>query len=535
MDRTEQFDSLAPLFERRGPFSPPNFEDCPVDETLDLVSDTRVLVVGAGGLGCEALKNLVCSGFTDIDLVDMDTVDISNLNRQFLFRAADVNTPKCEAAARFLMNHRSGIKVRPHTKRIQAFPRSWFRNFGLVVACLDNEEARLWLNETLADNVEYEDAAADDDSAPPELIFPPYTHNANEVTANATDAATATASNATDSASGAASGSESWSVTARTLRVTNPDTVTPLVDGGTEGWSGQARLLLVGHSYCLQCSAVSAPPPDQLHFHLCTIAHVPRTPEHCVMYAHLILWPRLISLTSVEQYDLAAPAAEGGPAKDPAGVELDADDETHMTWLWARACERARAFSIAEPSYTLTMQVVKNIIPAIASTNALINAAGVLEALKHVTATAPLMNQYFLYTGNNYTTGVNCQTYPYKRNAQCKACHARVLLTVSRRAPVAAVLAALNGNEGELGSESAEGERASQTTCRTVGGLGFVRASIRDIREPNPVQAQVFMANNAADAAVARQQCGEVFKEGRVYLAAGPGRSPLKFQVALTD
>jgi len=58
------------------------------------IEQARVLMVGAGGIGCELLKNLVLTGFGEVHLVDLDTIDLSNLNRQFLFRHEHIKKSK---------------------------------------------------------------------------------------------------------------------------------------------------------------------------------------------------------------------------------------------------------------------------------------------------------------------------------------------------------------------------------------------------------------------------------------------------------
>jgi ubiquitin-like 1-activating enzyme E1 B len=67
-----------------------------------------VLLVGAGGIGCELLKNLVLTGFGEVCIIDLDTIDLSNLNRQFLFRQEHIKKPKAlvakEAAQKFNPN-----------------------------------------------------------------------------------------------------------------------------------------------------------------------------------------------------------------------------------------------------------------------------------------------------------------------------------------------------------------------------------------------------------------------------------------------
>jgi ubiquitin-like 1-activating enzyme E1 B len=61
-------------------------------------------MVGAGGIGCELLKNLVLTGFGEIHIVDLDTIDLSNLNRQFLFRHEHIKKSKALVSYHLLLS-----------------------------------------------------------------------------------------------------------------------------------------------------------------------------------------------------------------------------------------------------------------------------------------------------------------------------------------------------------------------------------------------------------------------------------------------
>uniref|UniRef100_A0A915KI89 NEDD8-activating enzyme E1 catalytic subunit n=1 Tax=Romanomermis culicivorax TaxID=13658 RepID=A0A915KI89_ROMCU len=272
---------LPKILLRGGPLAHPDFS--PGEENLESLAKCKVLVIGAGGLGCELLKNLAMMGFGDVHVIDMDTIEISNLNRQFLFREKDIGQPKAVVAAEFINKRVKTCHVTPHYCRIQDKDSNFYQSFNVVISGLDSVVARRWINGMLASLLCYNDDGVLDTSS-----------------------------------------------------------IIPLIDGGTEGFKGNSRIILLGLTPCIECILNLYPP--QINYPMCTIAHTPRLPEHCVEYVRVLLWPK----------------------EQPFGGL----------------------------SYRLTQGVVKHIIPAVASTNAIIASSCALEAFKLVTNCALLINNY---------------------------------------------------------------------------------------------------------------------------------------------
>jgi NEDD8-activating enzyme E1 len=303
------------------------------DEVTNALESAKVLVIGAGGLGCEILKNLALSGFKDIHVIDMDTIDVSNLNRQFLFRHSDVGKSKAEVAAEFVQRRVPGVKITPYMGKIQDKDEEYYMQFQLVICGLDSIEARRWINAMMVDMVD----------------------------------------------------------------MNNADSLKPLIDGGTEGFKGQARVIIPTLSSCIECQLSMHAPRAAVP--LCTLATIPRQPQHCIEWAHVIAWE-----------------------EQRKEITLDTDDPEHITWLYKMALERANQFNIPGVTYSMTQGVVKNIIPAIASTNAIIAAACCNEAFKMMTNSAPYLDNYMMYTGDSDASGLYTHTFTAEKKDDCPVC-----------------------------------------------------------------------------------------------------------------
>ncbi len=118
------------------------------DEGYQKLRSTKCLLVGAGGIGSELLKDLVLMEVGEIHVVDLDTIDLSNLNRQFLFRQKDIKKPKSAIAVNAVQSF-SNSKLVPYQDNIMdtnVFPLHWFQQFDIIFNALDNLAARRYVN-----------------------------------------------------------------------------------------------------------------------------------------------------------------------------------------------------------------------------------------------------------------------------------------------------------------------------------------------------------------------------------------------------
>lgn len=111
------------------------------------VQNAKVMVIGAGALGNEVIKNLALMGIGHLFIVDFDKIEAANLSRSVLFREADNNRSKAEIAAARAKSINPDVHVQYLNGDVTTkLGLGIFRRMDVVIGCLDNREARLAVN-----------------------------------------------------------------------------------------------------------------------------------------------------------------------------------------------------------------------------------------------------------------------------------------------------------------------------------------------------------------------------------------------------
>lgn len=113
-----------------------------------LLQQAKVLIVGAGGLGCPAAQYIAACGIGTLGIADDDTVSLSNLHRQLLYTPADAGKLKVTVAAERLGQQNPDIKITPHAIKVTgANVLQLFEQYDVIVDGTDNFDTRYLLND----------------------------------------------------------------------------------------------------------------------------------------------------------------------------------------------------------------------------------------------------------------------------------------------------------------------------------------------------------------------------------------------------
>lgn len=112
------------------------------------IGNSRVLVIGAGGLGSPVLQYLAAAGVGNLAVIDFDLLEIHNLNRQIIHQEAFIGQPKVESAASFIQRLNSGISFTPINEKLTTDNiESILSEYDIIVDGSDNFETRYLVND----------------------------------------------------------------------------------------------------------------------------------------------------------------------------------------------------------------------------------------------------------------------------------------------------------------------------------------------------------------------------------------------------
>ncbi len=112
------------------------------------LKQAKILIIGIGGLGSPAALYLAAAGIGELTLVDDDSVELTNLQRQILFKVNHLGQDKVKAAQKNLTSLNKEIKIKPITARLSADnANALIQHADLVLDCSDNFTTRYLVNE----------------------------------------------------------------------------------------------------------------------------------------------------------------------------------------------------------------------------------------------------------------------------------------------------------------------------------------------------------------------------------------------------
>ncbi|KAL9127691.1 MAG: hypothetical protein Q9217_003490 [Psora testacea] len=395
----------------------------------------RILLVGAGGIGCELLKNLVLTGFGEVHIVDLDTIDLSNLNRQFLFRLEHIKKSKALVAKESAAKFNPHIKLEAHHANIKdpQFNLDWFQKFDLVFNALDNLDARRHVNKMcLAAEVPLIESGTTGFNGQVQVIVKlPSLYNSDEMFGTVEDEApqfdhSEDSENAREienlrqesqalSSIRQSMGSENFP--RKVFEKVFNDDINRL-RSMEDMWKTRKRPNALNFGALSQSASGISPSTASQDQKIWSEAE------------NFVIFCDSIRRLSDRLKQVQASAAE--PSAIPTVLSFDKDDEDILDFVAASANLRSIIFGIEPKSRFDIKQMAGNIIPAIATTNAMTAGLCVLQAFKVMREDLSRARMVFLERSGARVINSDTLKPPNPSCTVCGVAHSRLIVDPER-------------------------------------------------------------------------------------------------------
>lgn len=298
----------------------------------------KILLLGCGGLGSEILKDLVMLNETNsvihsITVIDLDTIELTNLNRQLLFQDKDIGQYKSITAAKYLNERLS--KLQPEVSPVEIVPVvqdilttdfSFINQFDICIGALDSIEPRRHVNQLICQ----------------------LAHD------------------------------------------TQFERVIPFWDCGSEGLSGQVKLIIPGFTACWECSSSTLLNDNVSNIPICTIINQPRNMNHIVQFF----------------------------------LEHDVECNVDELEMYENCIQRAKQFNIDHSGFSVSAMkdVINRTVPSVITTNSIISS----ECCSKIVQFMENFPTQDMFTNNFITINGNFKQYQYyfqfARITNCHVC-----------------------------------------------------------------------------------------------------------------
>lgn len=334
------------------------------NDILNKLALSNWLIIGAGAIGCEHLKNLSFINIKNITIIDYDTIEKSNLNRQFLFRNSDIGKFKSDIASNAITKIKSDIHIQSLTCKLDKDTCIDFTKFTGILGAVDNNAARLFIDSIAVKfSIPFFDCGTEGLKGSTQPIIPYITEKWSD-----------------------SSDIETPSIPVCTIK-SFPYNANHLIHWALDTFSIFSNNDYKEYNTLLKCKHYALDLFETLfikNIHTLLEEHpVDQLIDNKLFWSGGKICPNII-IFDKDNYNHNTFIELTSKIINNNAVLFDKDNNEHILWLTCASNIRASNYNLPNITFDIAKSIAGHIIPAVSTTTSMISGLTVLELLKYI-------------------------------------------------------------------------------------------------------------------------------------------------------